>query len=324
MTDERMKGRIGIICLFAILLGSCREHVPNPNTELTLSYYDGLRQREEHITSFKVKEALDSMIRNDDDSMLVDRRVKGYYLRHHPLVWISRKGVDSRADTLLAHLQEVDSIGFSEAKFRMPQIRRDLQRMRLLDFDKRNTASKVAARLEYNLTKAYLRYVCGQRFGFVNPTDVFNRLDLRNGDSQSKVYRTLFDLKMEHPDRAFFQQALRAVRPDSLSAFLSSVSPKDPLYLSLRRTYLNPAMRRRYGATRLLINMERCRWRLSDYPHKHRRFVLVNIPAYHLWGDEDAAAVELCLLHGCQPTVDHSQEHRQEEHRTPVEHWLFP
>ena len=242
-----MKGRIGIICLFAILLGSCREHVPNPNTELTLSYYDGLRQREEHITSFKVKEALDSMIRNDDDSMLVDRRVKGYYLRHHPLVWISRKGVDSRADTLLAHLQEVDSIGFSEAKFRMPQIRRDLQRMRLLDFDKRNTASKVAARLEYNLTKAYLRYVCGQRFGFVNPTDVFNRLDLRNGDSQSKVYRTLFDLKMEHPDRAFFQQALRAVRPDSLSAFLSSVSPKDPLYLSLRRTYLNPAMRRRYG-----------------------------------------------------------------------------
>ena len=278
-----MKGRIGIICLFAILLGSCREHVPNPNVELTLSYFDGLRQREKHITSFQVKEALDSMIRNDNDSMLVDRRVKGYYLRHRPLVWITRKGVDSRADTLLAYLREVDSIGFSEAKFRMPQIRRDLQRMRLLDFDKRNTASKVAARLEYNLTKAYLRYVCGQRFGFVNPTDVFNRLDLRNGDSQSKVYRTLFDLKMEHPDRAFFQQALHAVRPDSLSAFLSSVSPKDPLYLSLRRTYLNPAMRRRYGATRLLINMERCRWRLSDYPHAHRRFVLVNIPAYHLW-----------------------------------------
>ena len=167
------------------------------------------------------------MIRNDNDSMLVDRRVKGYYLRHRPLVWITRKGVDSRADTLLAYLREVDSIGFSEAKFRMPQIRRDLQRMRSLDFDKRNTASKVAARLEYNLTKAYLRYVCGQRFGFVNPTDVFNRLDLRNGDSQSKVYRTLFDLKMEHPDRAFFQQALHAVRPDSLSAFLSSVSPKD-------------------------------------------------------------------------------------------------
>ena len=79
------------------------------------------------------------MIRNDNDSMLVDRRVKGYYLRHQPFVWINRKGVDSRADTLLAHLQEVDSIGFSEAKFRIPQIRRDLRRMRSLDFDKRNT-----------------------------------------------------------------------------------------------------------------------------------------------------------------------------------------
>lgn len=284
-----MKGRIGIICLFAILLGSCREHVPNPNTELTLSYYDGLRQREEHITGFKVKEALDSMIRNDNDSMLVDRRVKGYYLRHRPFVWIDRKGVDSRADTLLAHLQEVDSIGFSEVKFRMPQIRRDLQRMRSLDFDKHNTAGKVVARLEYNLTKAYLRYVCGQRFGFVNPTDVFNRLDLKNTDSQAQDYRTLFDLKMEHPGRAFFQQALRAVQPDSLSTFLSSVSPTDPLYLSLRRAYLDKTMRRKYGARHLLINMERCRWRLSDYPHAHRRFVLVNIPAYHLWavnGDE--------------------------------------
>ena len=107
---------------------------------------------------------------------------------------------------------------------------------------------------------------------------------------------------MEHPDRAFFQQALRAVRPDSLSAFLSSVSPKDPLYLSLRRTYLNPAMRRRYGATRLLINMERCRWRLSDYPHKHRRFVLVNIPAYHLWAVDGEKSLTMRVASGSLET----------------------
>lgn len=140
----------------------------------------------------------------------------------------------------------------------MPQIRRDLQRMRSLDFDKHNTASKVVARLEYNLTKAYLRYVCGQRFGFVNPTDVFNRLDLKKTDSQALDYRTLFDLKMEHPDRAFFQQALRAVQPDSLPAFLNSVNPSDPYYLRLRRAYLDKTMRRKYGARHLLINMERC------------------------------------------------------------------
>ena len=134
-TDERTYRNYLSFSLF--LLGSCRKHVPNQNTQLTLSYYDCLRQREEHITSFKVREALDSMIRNDNDSMLVDRRVKGYYLRRRPFVWINRKGVDSRADTLLAY----SSIGFSEAKFRMPQIRRDLQRMRSLDFDKRNTAN---------------------------------------------------------------------------------------------------------------------------------------------------------------------------------------
>lgn len=297
-----MKGRIGIICLFVIVLGSCREHVPNPNMQLTLSYYDSLSQRRERVSIRKVQEGLDSMIRNDDDSMLVDRRVKGYYLRHHDFVWISRKGVDSRVDTLLAHLQEVDSIGLSEVKFRMPQIRKDLQRMRELRFDRRNTASQVVARLEYNLTKAYLRYVFGQRFGFVNPTDVFNRLDLKKQDSPEKVYRTLFALKMDHPERAFFRQAIRAVRPDSLPAFLNSVMPDDPLYLSLRRTFLDRQMRKRYGYNTLLVNMERCRWRLADYPHMHRRFVVVNIPAYHLWAVDGERALTMRVASGSLET----------------------
>ena len=33
---------------------------------------------------------------------------------------------------------------------------------------------------------------------------------------------------------------------------------------------------------KILVNMERCRWRMSDTPESHEKYVLVNIPSYHL------------------------------------------
>lgn len=59
--------------------------------------------------------------------------------------------------------------------------------MKKLDFDTLpdadNGINRVYARLEYSLTKAFLRYCEGQRFGFTNPYDLFNRLDVRDSDS---------------------------------------------------------------------------------------------------------------------------------------------
>jgi hypothetical protein len=97
-------------------------------------------------------------------------------------------------------------MGFTEHSFRVPQIERDLERMRSLDFDSAtNSANRVAARLEYNLTKAYLRYVTGQRFGFTNPVRLLNRLDARETDSLGRPlgYRNLFDVDMEHPGKYY-------------------------------------------------------------------------------------------------------------------------
>ena len=33
---------------------------------------------------------------------------------------------------------------------------------------------------------------------------------------------------------------------------------------------------------RLLCNIERSRWRQDDYPQNHRKYVLVNVPSFHL------------------------------------------
>ena len=79
-----------------------------------------------------------------------------------PLLWIDRCGADQRADSLLAYLQQVGEIGFSQQAFHVKAIENDLRRLRTLDFDDdKNQASKVAARLEYYLTKACVSYCKG-------------------------------------------------------------------------------------------------------------------------------------------------------------------
>lgn len=44
------------------------------------------------------------------------------------------------------------------------------------------------------------------------------------------------------------------------------------------------------------------------------RRVVDDAGGIRIFGDEDAAAVELYLLHGRESAVDHPQEHRQEKH----------
>lgn len=110
----------------------------------------------------------------DVDSMQPDYRTRSYYGQHGSFLWIDRLGVDARADTLLAYLRTVDEFGFSTKKFYVKDIENDLKRLRTLDFDTAsNTISQVMARLEYYLTKAYLRYVNGQQFGSLLSTKIF-------------------------------------------------------------------------------------------------------------------------------------------------------
>ncbi len=70
--------------------------------------------------------------------------------------------------------------------------------------------------MEYRLTKAYLRYVGGQQFGFVNPSYLFNHLDVHDTTAGRRSYNTLFALKIHLPSRRFFDKAFGKVKADSV------------------------------------------------------------------------------------------------------------
>ncbi len=226
-----------------------------------------------------------------------DRFIRTYYRSGGQLVWITRLGVNQGADSLLARLAKVRDMGFSSKRFGVAEIAADLRRVRDLDFDSGdNQASVVFARLEYYLTRGYLRYVVGQRFGFVDPNIVYNRLDVKDSDSFHVSYKTLFDVKAERPNERFYQQAFGKVWSDSIVEFMDEVQPRNPMYNELQKG-LHGALAQRYGRNLILANMERCRWRLPDEIYKHTRYILVNIPSFHLLAKDGNRALSMRM--GC-------------------------
>ena len=270
-----------IPALLCLALLSCKEHEPNSNVGLSLEYYQKMRNPNYAINSQAIRELMDSLMRNDGGTTVADQHTKRYYRNKGGFLWIDRHGVDHRADTLLAYLQRVGDMGFNPKHFFVKNIENDLLRLRELQLGEgMEDINHVLARLEYRLTKSYLRYAGGQRFGYVNPSFVLNRLDSIDPNPYDSIkrpvrYRGLYDVKIDHANDHFYllalQQIVKSGKSDgtgddqnavsnSLTAFLHDVQPKSAFYEQLAKKLQMPGLGKAMRA-KILVNMERCRWR---------------------------------------------------------------
>lgn len=254
------------------------------------------------IDSSEVRHLLIGKCNDIHTGIIADTRVQTYYTEGGKMMWVDRHGVRNAAYSLLNHLKEsIPSMGFSENAFYLSPIEDDISRMERLDFDDGdNTVNSVLARLELSLMRAYARYVIGQRFGFVNPNYVFNRLDSIKSDDTGrfKGFRLLYDLRSERPDETFTDVITRKIANDSVAEYLAEIQPHDTLYNSLKR--LLPASSGDYRR-KILVNMERCRWRYGRHTSGNNKLVVVNIPAFHLWG-YSGERCEIDMKVGCGAT----------------------
>lgn len=272
---------------------SCQEVARHPNGDLSLEAYDSLREEAYTLHPTKVRDHIRHLAarakgQHSEDAYICDYYSAGTFL------WVDRLGVDDRADSVLKYVEAVSEMGFSPSKFNAAQISRDLERVLNLDFDSlENAIDKVYARLELNLTKAYLHYARGQHFGFVNPAPAMNRLDVREQDSTHVAYRTLFDVPLLHADGKFYDEAIGKVRGDSVGAFLASLQPEGELYARL-----GGRLAEAHGEAermRILCNMERCRWRPKG-GLGGKKYVQVNIPSFRLfaYGGDSVMSMRVC------------------------------
>ena len=190
--------------------------------------------------------------------------------------WFTRMGMSSDADSLLAYLlREVPANGLDVTAFGLSQIADDLDIVHRLSFDSVGVSiNEVLPRLDSLLSKAYISYTTGQRYGFVRPSRLFNRMDYKANSSE---FAKLFDYDIQSPDS---KQAEQELLTDHRLAYLYESQPQDHVYLLLKSRLEKTTDKE--ARRRLAINMERCRWQIQR-PSEVGRQIVVNIPSQQLW-----------------------------------------
>ncbi len=290
-----------LIMIFFVVCGlsACHEKHLNPNHNLTLEDFYEVGGPGMRVEISKVNEQLGRMIIADNDSAEADYYARAHYRAGGRMLWITRMGVSHQADTLLEYIKRVGEIGFSPSKFRAKEIEDDLRRMRRMDFSDSTDINAVVARLDYNLTKAWLRYYAGQRYGFTNPRNIFNKREKERDDNNRLRFKTLFSVKMETIGKSGYSRLLDIIGTDSVSILLNTCETTDSLYHRMKAMLPKATEEEK---PRLLANMERRRWRELDSPKRHSKYVFVNIPAFELAAVDGDSLLNMKIVCGARAT----------------------
>lgn len=289
---------------FLLLLAGCGDSSTHKQKrELTLEAFNDLKIEDYALNSAHISKSLEHISSADHDDSYAATHVRQYYANGEPMVWVGYAGTDERADSLVEVLErQLSVMGFKAKAFRVPQIRIDMERLRSLNFDKKNNVNTVVARLEYNLSKAFIGYTAGQRYGFVNPQYVLNRYDAREKDSTGQViaYRNLYDVDIKRPGKNYVKEAFQQLTtPSKLCDYLHASEPSDSFYLRLLHLLHSADIRQH---KKILVNMERCRWRDKQKTEDGQKYVIVNVPAFHLWAVSPDTIIDMRAACGATKT----------------------
>ena len=266
-------------------VAACENVVPMADEALALSDLDSLRVAGYEVSPQSVKEHFAKLAARNLSGTDTDVFLRKYYCGSEPrTAWITPMGITADADTLLSLLSDVASHGVTAKLFPTSQIASDLEAFRSLDF-KNADINELVARLEFNLSKAYLLYTAGLRFGFASPYRSINTLDKSADEVKRILGASNFGLELEYPDSMFFAGALERVRSrEGFREFVDSCMPQSTFYAELQQKYANHTASDTTARAKYAANMERQRWHIKDAPENHQKYVLVNIPSYELWG----------------------------------------
>ena len=205
--------------------------------------------------------------------------------------WFDRMGVSPDADSMLSFLRsELPANGLDTAAFSVPQIAEDLKIVHLLAFDSVGMSiNEVLLRLDSLLSKAYVSYATGQRYGFVQPEKLFNHLNMKSDNSG---YARLFDEEVKKPDMRDVEQKLASA---DRMAYLMDSYPEGYVFQTLQKQLAKTTDKDQRH--KIAVNLERCRWQMKR-PGEAERMVLVNIPSQQLWAVSPDSVLDMRICCG--------------------------
>ena len=290
--------------LGVLLFVSCKQRSDIRSAQLSIDDYQDLRVAEYALDAQKIEGHLKHFLSADPDSTTIDRKVRQYFKGEGVKVWwTGRCGWKSQADTLMTYLKNhLAANGLSERSFGMPEIDDCMNRLRHLDASGKQDVNRLFAELEYRLTKAYVRYAEGQRYGFCNPQALFNLRETDRNDSlkQRIVFKRQYVIETEQPPKDYVGWLMHKVAADSVGGCLRDAEPRDEVYVRYAEE-----LKQTTGAERrnlLLVNMERRRWRMPNRPTANDRHIFVNVAAQQLWATGPDSIMNMRVVCGASAT----------------------
>ena len=183
---------------------------------------------------------------------------------------VSDKPAAQVADSMLFWLGDISRHGVNPNLYSVDSIRERLQQIRSLKLQEGKTMNRLLADVEYQLTAAYLSYVCQLKFGFLPSERRWN-------DSINRI-------PLKHCDVTFANAALDSLRANPIAAF-HGAQPSSPLYRKMQEELVRVNAWGKtdttdYYRNRLLVNMERARWQYAL--DKGQKYVIANVAAFML------------------------------------------
>ena len=265
-----------IIILLFVTLISCQE---NGRHEQFVSMQDIQEWNlpEYSLKSRQIRNEIEQLTQGES-KMYADAFTKKYYIEKGHFIWITRHGIGGNADTLLAYLRNVEEDALKPSSFLVPIIEKNLQKLRARENSKEDV-NKLAGKLEFQLTKAFLRYAAGQRYGYTHPAQLLNNIESEKSYPEPSQ-RHHFGIHIEAATDSFYLHALKEAQAGNLGKFFNEIKPQIPLYKTLKRDYLAAKKDTNEERARLArINMERARWR---YPRPQGKYIWVNLAGFEL------------------------------------------
>jgi len=215
-----------------------------------------------------------------------DSAIYTYYKKGGDLLWLSPAG-KVRQRIFLQWLKKIDKHGINPNAVGLKQILVTKEKLQELRGDNEYIRNIISARLEYLLSRAYLRYICGLDYGFVNPAPIYNHLyeDITAypdtvtppPDRKKKMFR-LFVIPLKQPTSQYAINYLELFKDNILEPF-KRVQPST-LYYHKLQIELQRVRHERKKRICVRANLERARWKYKQAMGK--KYVFVNTAAFLL------------------------------------------
>ena len=278
MEELHMKSKCllwGVIIVCISCLAACKKEKPLSPIPDSLASLQELLNPAYQISSDSIHLIIHSYLNENKQATPWDSALVAHYQESDDFFWLNDSLVSDKpavqvADSMLYWLENISQHGINPRLYPTDSIRKDLQQIRTLQLREGKTMNRLLADVEYQLTAAYLSYVCQLKFGFLPSEDRWN-------DSICRI-------PLKNYDKDFATAALDSLRMNANTAF-HQIQPSSRLYLKMQEEL---ARVNTWGETdttdyyrdRLLVNMERARWQYAL--DKGKKYVVANVAAFML------------------------------------------